>query len=254
MKFILLTFFPLYLFNVLLQDNSIAISYQSELVETKDIPSYEVNKIYPPFSIQREKLSEISTIMDINKHFKPSWIREYHTVELKAIVNGELKIVEGNNENFNTAQKDLIANADVEADIEVLVKYTPENTLSHNDPKLFEFSFTIDPEKDASFPGGTGELEQYLKRKAIDKIPANSFQDFDLSAIKFTIGKDGQIVDAHLFWESDNKEVDDLLLDVICDMPNWTPASYSNGLKVKQEFALTVGNMQNCAINLLNLR
>jgi len=37
-------------------------------------------------------------------------------------------------------------------------------------------------------------------------------------------------------------------------MPRWKPAKYTNGSTIKQEFALTVGNMENGVIHLLNLK
>jgi TonB family protein len=77
---------------------------------------------------------------------------------------------------------------------------------------------------------------------------------YNFVAIKFTIDEAGQIINAHIFQPSKDEDVDNLLLETICNMPNWKPAEYSNGKKVKQEFVLTVGNMENCMINLLNIR
>ena len=37
-------------------------------------------------------------------------------------------------------------------------------------------------------------------------------------------------------------------------MGDWEPAAYSDGLKIKQEIALTVGKKENCAVQLLNIR
>ena len=37
-------------------------------------------------------------------------------------------------------------------------------------------------------------------------------------------------------------------------MPSWKPAAYANGMKVKQDFVLTVGDMTSCVVNLLNIR
>jgi len=37
-------------------------------------------------------------------------------------------------------------------------------------------------------------------------------------------------------------------------MANWQPAEYANGLKVRQEFVLTIGDHRSCTINLLNIR
>ena len=88
----------------------------------------------------------------------------------------------------------------------------------------------------------------------MDQIPDGLFTGYDLAAVKFTIDEAGRITDAHVFWPSKDEKTDALLLETICNMPNWKPAAYADGTTVKQEFVLTVGNMENCAIHLLNIR
>lgn len=214
---------------------------------------YEVNKVYPPLSIEKADLQEVQTLLDLNKHYKASWIREYISVEVVTIQDGKLRKAVGKNELFNSQQKELMTRADVHEDIVVNVQYIPENTLKHNDPKDLSFAVSINPEKEASFPGGQAELIRYLKSQAIDKIPEGTFKGYALTAIQFTVDEEGRIIDAQTFWPSDNEKVDKLLLETICNMPNWEPAQYANGRKVRQDLALTVGNMENCAINLINI-
>ncbi|MFT4667667.1 MAG: hypothetical protein ACI9XB_004640 [Gammaproteobacteria bacterium] len=57
-----------------------------------------------------------------------------------------------------------------------------------------------------------------------------------------------------MYNSSIDENVNELLLETIQNMPCWKPAEYANGLKVKQEFVLTVGNMESCVVNLLNIR
>ena len=147
-----------------------------------------------------------------------------------------------------------MAMADVGSDISINMKYIPNNTLKHNTAKENRFSFIVNPQNVASYSGGEEELKQYLKNHAIDKIPTGSFKGWDLAAVKFTITEKGQILNAHIVETSKDEKIDALLLETIKNMPNWTPAMYSNGTKVKQEFVLTVGNMENCVVNLLNIR
>lgn len=215
---------------------------------------YEVNKIYPPLSIEKAELQEVQTLLDLNDHYKASWIRAYIQVEVVTIQQGKLRKAVGKNEILNREQKELMMSADVHEEIVVNVQYIPENTLKHNDPKDLTFAVSINPEKEAAFPGGEAALLQYLKSQAIDKIPAGTFKDYALTAIQFTVDEEGRIIDARTFWPSEDEEVDKLLLETICNMPNWKPAEYANGRKVKQDLALTVGNMESCAINMINIR
>ncbi len=226
---------------------------------------YEVNRINLPISIKKERLNEANTITDLNNetndlnlYYKSSWVREYISVEVLTSYKGGLRKAVSKSDAFSQEQKDIMNMADVGTGISIKIQYIPENTLTHNDIKELDFTFTVLPESEAKYPGGQQQLKQYLKENAIDKIPDGSFKNYDLTSIKFTINEEGQISDAHVFSSvyqtSKNEKIDKLLLETIRNMPCWEPAEYANGVKVKQEFALTVGNMESCVINLLNIR
>ena len=144
--------------------------------------------------------------------------------------------------------------ADEDTEISIKVRYLPDNNLQHNDPKEEPFSFTIQPDKDASYEGGLEKLNQYLLKEAITKIPEGTFTEYKLAAIKFTIDESGEVTNVHVFESCKNEQVDQLLLKTIQNMPCWQPASYKSGLTAKQEFALTVGNHENCMIYTLGTR
>lgn len=216
-------------------------------------PGYEVNRIYPYISITKDKLNEARTLGDLDTKYQSSWIREYILVEVITIHNGKTRKAVSKSEVLSQEQKDIMNMADAGTPVSVNVQYIPENTLTHNDIKEINFSFTVNPENDAQYAGGQQQLNQYLKEQAIDKIPDGSFKGYDLAAVKFTVNEEGEVVDAHLFESSKDKNIDNLLLQTVFNMPRWKPAEYSNGIKVKQEFVLTVGNMENCMVNLLNI-
>ncbi len=215
---------------------------------------YKVSKVLPPLSIPRAQLKEARTLIDLNRYYKSSWIRSYHSVEISAKIEGELKTASGEDNILLPEQIALIEQADLGTDIAVKVKYMPENNLVKNDLKEMNFSFTIDPEIEASYSGGPQQLDQYLATKGLDKIPNTAIQQYNLAAVKFVVNEKGQIIDAEIKETSKDEQVDQLLLKTICDMPDWTPATYADGSKVRQEFVLTVGDHTSCVVNLLNIR
>lgn len=219
---------------------------------------YEVNRTYPSLSITKEKLTEARTLIDINPYYKPSWVKEYISVEVMASHEGEIKKVKGKSNTFNQAQKDLINTADAGTDISVKIDYIPNNNLKQNPPKETNFTFIVEPESEAAYSGGTQQLKQYLKKNIEDKISDDVFEIYRLTAVKFVVDEDGQIVDAEIFdgpyQTFRDEKTEELLLEAVCNMPDWTPAQYANGMKVKQEFVLTVGDHRSCVINLLNIR
>lgn len=220
---------------------------------TGELP-FAVHKTYPYISLTTGKLKVANTLMDLNPHYKPSWIREYLSVELSVSHEGTIEQATSKSEFLTQQQKDLLLMADVNKSISIKVRYMPENTLKHNDPKEIDFTFTIDPDSDAQFPGGQEQLDQYLQENAIDKIPGSSFTGYSLAAVKFTISETGDVSNVHVFESSKDEKIDALMLEAIRNMPSWKPAGYSNGISVKQDFVLTVGNMESCVVSLLNIR
>ncbi len=217
---------------------------------------YEVNTVYPSHSISKENLKQATSLVDLNEHYKPSWVREYISVAFFAMHDGDQKQVVGKNEFISQEQKDFILSADAGKEISVLIKYIPENNLKNNPPKELDFKLFLEPDNEAKYVKGLPQMKQYLKENAIDKISIPDFlkSPYNMVAVKFTVDEKGEIMDTHLFNSSSDDKVDELLVNVVSNMPAWKPATYSNGTKVKQEFVLTVGSHDNCNISLLNIR
>lgn len=216
--------------------------------------SYDVQRVYQPLAISRTQLVEAKTVQDLNEHYTEVWIKEYLSVEVVTLINDESQKVVGKNGKLNDAQLNNLTMADPGSEISVNVRYIPNNDLKRNDIKEINFSFTVDPEKKASYIGGIEKMQNYIKEKATDRISDDRFQQYHLSAVKFTIDEEGHIADAHVLESSKDEKVDEILLETVCNMDQWEPAKYSNGMKVKQQFVLTAGDLNSCVINLLGIR
>ena len=216
--------------------------------------SYEINRIYPAISVSETRLNQVETIVDLNRYFKDAWVREYHSVEISGFINGTLHKVFGKGFELTKDQKNFLHELDNVTPVEVKITYTPENTLKNNPPKEYNFSITIDPDQQASFPGGVLALDKYLTEHIIDKISLEHFTINQLTAVTFTITKNGEIDNVEVFESSNDPDIDKVLVETLCKMPLWQPATYTNGLTVDQKFALTLGDMRSCIVNLLNIR
>lgn len=216
--------------------------------------SFEINKVLPFIAIQENKLDKINTLTDLDKRYPASWVREYLSVEISAYKNGTQTKASGIHEVLNEAQKELIRLADRSTGIAVSVKYLPKNSLKNNTLQQYDFKVTIMPDKNAVYGEGAERLLQYMQKNSLVNIEAGSFTGYDLTAIKFTITEQGHISDIQVAMPSKDKKIDEMLVMAISKMPIWKPAEFANGLKVKQDFILTIGNMDNCMVNLLNIR
>ena len=81
--------------------------------------------------MEKETLNEANTLMDLNKDYKSSWVREYISVEISATHNGQTIKESSKSHNISKAQKNIMQKADVGSEIEVKVQYIPENTLKN---------------------------------------------------------------------------------------------------------------------------
>lgn len=233
----------------------IGIQNFSFLQESKiESLEFDIHRVYPPLSITSEMLSEAKTIIDINPYYKSDWIAEYISVSLITIQNGKTILSSSQNDTLSQKQKDQIYAADTASEIKMKVSYIPKNNLKDNESRLIDFSFIIDAEQEAYFPKGTEELRTYISNNAIKYIPDTLIRGYALAAIKFSIDKDGSVVDPFVFESSGDKKIDDLLKEVICNMSDWNPAQHNNGTKVRQDFVLTIGNNESCVMNLLNVK
>ena len=215
---------------------------------------FEINKVLPSISIQENKLDKIVTLSDLDKRYPTSWVKKYVSVEISANRNGTKTKASGVSDVLNQKQKELIRLADRSSDITVSVMYLPENSLKNNTVKQYDFKVTIIPYKNAIYGEGAEQLIQYLQKNSIANIEVGSFTGYDLTAIKFTITEQGHITDIQVVLPSKDIKIDEMLVTAISKMPRWKPAQFSNGLNVKQSFVLTIGNMENCMVNLLSIR
>lgn len=215
--------------------------------------NYEMDLVYPPLSIPKTQRDKAESIVDLNKHFKSSWIKEYKSVEVSTIQNGIKKKSIGKNNVLTQEQKDMMKSADTGTETLIKVRYIPDNTLKHNDVKEFKFSFLVHPENKAKYIGGEKELKKYLKEKVMDNIPDDIFRQYQVAIVKFIVDEEGQINSPKLFWTSKDENFDELMLETVREMPKWKPAEYEDGTKTKQEVAFTVGDRRSCAMNTLNL-
>lgn len=211
---------------------------------------YEMNSIHRR-TISQKELKTVNTLSDINDRYPSKWMKEYISVEVSAMCDGTLKSVMGEGEKLNDAQKDLLQSADCNADVSVVVKYMPDNNLKHNDVQIFDFSYYILPENNATFSGGNEKMEQYLKEQITDKISGSiPVKDINWSAVRFSINADGSINNINQIGSSNYESVDKIIMDAICGMPQWIPAKDANGVIIQQDFEFVLGNTAKiCGLN-----
>jgi TonB family protein len=208
--------------------------------------SYDVRGAYIR-PILKEKLQDAKTLRDINPDFPSSWITGYIAAEILVTSNGTTLKAVSANDTLSADQKSILKTADSGAEVVINVKYRPKNaSMDAADSRLINFSYTVIPEVEATYPGGHEVLKQYLKESAIDKIAEPIARQLQLATVRFTINEEGLATDVQIAKTSDDDILDNLLLEAIMNMPKWVPAKNSSGIAVKQEFEFSVGNFVGC--------
>ena len=216
--------------------------------------SYEVKKVYPSFSVTKDSIQKSKTLKDIKYHYETSWIKDYLSVETSVVKNGNKETLVTKDDILTEEQKKLMLEADNNSEISISIKYIPQNTLKDNQARTMDFNIAIDPAESATFPGGNQKLRDYLKTKAINKVADHDFRIHHLTAVEFSINENGDVVEAKVSESSSDKEVDQALLNAICDMPRWSSAKYSDGTSVIENYVLLVGDQRSCVQNFFNTR
>ena len=193
--------------------------------------------------VSKEKLMTPKTMSDIRPGYPSSMIEEYTSTEIAVITRGHITKASGVNETLSVEQQSLLQTADVGSNIEVNVGYVHQNPVTLiPDIRQMHFVITVVPEVEAAYPGGHQELNSYLKKNAIDKIPETFSKEMKMALIHFTVTEEGKISSASVIESSKDPEIDKLLLKAIRKMPTWKPAVNAEGKNVEQEFEFIVGN------------
>jgi TonB family protein len=200
--------------------------------------SYNISPTYIK-SIKKDVLNNAKAILDINPGFPTSWVKTYHEIKLTITHEHESTTKSTVSENLTPDQIAILAQADLYSDINLNIKYTPKNS---EEIRNIDFTYTVTPDSEARFPDNQ-DLESYIKSSIINKLDTAFINNTEMVKVKFTVDKDGNIISPALDQPTKNKEADNILIDAIRNMPQWSPAKKSDGTYVKQDFEFTFGRM-----------
>lgn len=194
-------------------------------------------------TVTKQQLNDAKTLNDFYPKFEKSWVRSYESVAITAVNDGKSNTIVSDSDNLNQQQMTLLRFADSYTNVEVVVKYIPENTLKNNN-ELKELSFTLNvlPNTEASYVGGMSEVENYIIDNIINPIKSDSKMSLDDSEIIIHIDKIGAPSIKSISVLPHDESVVDLINKAICDMPKWIPAKDENNSHLHQEFVLKAGN------------
>lgn len=220
---------------------------------TYDI-SCQVERVAPHLTISKPELLAAESITDLTEYYKPEWVAEYIRVNIATSHNGKEIVHTAPDDKLTAAQKESFATMDNGGPVTVSVTYIPDNTLSIKEEATHEFALLVDPDREAMFPGGNEKLKAYLDKYQLTEKASGVVAQYLLSAVSFTVDSRGNVVDVKMAQTTENEDLDKLLVDAACNMPQWTPATYADGTTTEQDFVLSLGDRSSCLVNVLNIK
>lgn len=193
--------------------------------------------------ITKEKLHKATSIIDILPE-EATQSREAYQYSTVSILHNDGETTEvGQSEVLNTAQLQLLQSVDYSNNIRVtsICKRKDAYTGALIEDKLVYY-ITVIPEKEAEFTIGQDALIEYLKENSKEKTAIITQDKLRAGQVSFTITKKGTIQDVTLDSTSGFPSVDEVLVEMINNMPEkWEPATNSKGKKVDQELVFFFG-------------
>ncbi len=196
--------------------------------------------------ILKEDLKTVKTLNDINAGFPSSWIASYESTVVAATSNGQLIEIEGKNANLSPKQISLLQKADIGTPIIVDVKYQPTHLTATGEIRTIHFEYDVIPNTEAQFPSGDAAMKAYIKEKVMAEISDATLKTINRAAILFSVSEQGKVQNIKISESSENEKVDQLMLQAIQQMPDWTPAYDAKGNAIRQEFEFSIGLWVGC--------
>lgn len=203
--------------------------------------AYEVRGKYLR-TVTKDVLEHSNLLSDIIVGYPVNWVKEYVSVDVLTEKDGKTEIAKGENQVLNTEQKSILNKADLESEVHINVRYISINSVTERkENNEMVVKMTVVPDIQAEFEGGYENLKKYLKDNLIDRIIENTPPEFQKGKVVFKIDPNGKLVDAEILESSGDPNMDNFLLEVFRNMPNWKPAQNATGEKVKQRFEFSMG-------------
>lgn len=202
-------------------------------------------------SVTQSQLIKARTIPQIHDRFCADCVKKYLTTELTVVYEQTEKSATGNSIDLNESQKQLISNSQVGTQLQLKVRYIPENNLSHNPPQEMEDVFHVLPATLPAFAQGTEALYEYVDNEILQHMTKTQKDSLDYIKMDFDVNINGEIENTVIVRSSGDSTLDELISTKLCNMPRWIAARTSYGIPVNHTIQFFLSPFdKSCSINL----
>ncbi|UTW63127.1 energy transducer TonB [bacterium SCSIO 12741] len=206
---------------------------------------YQVNSPQKKF-LRPSELLQAKTLEDLIPDYPTHWIQDYQSVEIRGLVNQDSAKAFGSNIELSPEQLKLIQTADMNSSLEIRVGYATANAATgETDYRTLKYYSAIAPEQSAQFPGGHQALLDYLKNEHQKMDESDPDVPVWVVNVSFQVDPNGKVVHVQLDQTSGDPVWDQNWIELVQNLPTWSPALDGKGNTISQQFIAVVGN-QGC--------
>lgn len=179
-------------------------------------------------------------LSDVIDHYPESWIDAYVSTKVTLEDGKNVFEAKGKANKLTKEQASILKKAALNHTIRVEVVYKQANVVTAEvATRTMNYAFRVKPDEEAAFE--KGDLRDLLLEQATTKMEASNAEKFQRGVLHFYIGPSGKAENIRVIESSGALTTDQLLMDVLREMPKWKPAQNANGKRVKQEFEFSIG-------------
>ncbi|MFT6177539.1 MAG: TonB family protein [Bacteroidia bacterium] len=196
----------------------------------------------PEKSASPTTLKNAKSIADVIAYYPGTLTVSYDSVVVVTTSNGRQQKAIGESENLTAEQKAILATADMFSNVVFFIKHKSKNSVTgelENGEMLVKLM--VRPETEAVFNGGMDGLIDYLKENSEEQVKQLAVKQGFVAVVNFTINEEGNADEIEVAESSEYLGIDEVLKQLLKNMPSWTPAQDAIGNKVPHEFEIIFG-------------
>ena len=209
----------------------IALSYKDRDILDNMIKSkYPEGYFFYPYISYTYPKDDISNLLDIE------------SFEIKATNYNKTVSEKAYGVQLSDEQKNILKKVPFGENINIHITFKYKNPKYRNIYFSGDYTVTVVPMLEATYPGGNEKIADFYKSKVINKLSQKVEKQIIWNAsVKFVVDETRKVTNPKMEYSTSDAKLDKIVLEATNNMPKWQPAKNAIGKNVKQEIIVRFG-------------
>ena len=193
-------------------------------------------------TISEKDLRNAKSVLDIVPEDATTWRKiEFETVQVTAL-REPFEITEsGTEKELNSGQSKLLRSLGYGSDFYIRALGSEADPHTGN-VEVYNYYFSVVPEKQAEYPGGEEGLVEYIKESIKELVLKVDDKNLKNGRLNFTIDAEGSVSNISLESSCGYTNIDEAILNLMQNLPSkWDSAEDTQGKRIEQDLIFTFG-------------